>query len=89
MQFEICLEKYSGLYVPQAAIRILDDVTGVYVMNKNNSASFRAVKILTEQEDYYIVQKNYVPPADCSFSPLKVYDKILVNPEVAHLDGKS
>lgn len=83
VEFEICYEEYSGLYVPSAAIRVLDDVTGVYVINQNESVSFRCVDILLQEEDYYIVRSSYKPPEGVSYSPLKIYDNILVNPEVA------
>ncbi len=83
VEFEICYEQYSGLYVPSAAIRVLDGVTGVYVINRNESVSFRCVDILLQEEDYYIVRSNYTPPEGVSYSSLRVYDDILVNPEAA------
>ena len=83
VEFEICYEQYSGLYVPSAAIRVLNGVTGVYVINKNESVSFRCVDILLQEEDYYIVRSNYTPPENVSYSSLRVYDDILVNPEAA------
>ena len=82
-EFEICYEQYRGLYVPAAAIRVLDGVTGVYVINRNESVSFRCVDILFKEDDYYIVRSNYTPPEGVSYSSLRVYDDILVNPEVA------
>lgn len=83
VEFEVCYEEYSGLYVPSAAIRVLDGVTGVYVINGNESVSFRCVDILLQEEDYYVVRSSYTPPEGVSFSSLKVYDDILVNPEAA------
>ena len=81
VDFEICYEDYSGLYVPSAAIRIIDGVTGVYVLSSNESVSFRCVDILLEEEDFYIVRSSYTPPEDVKYSPLRIYDNILVNPE--------
>lgn len=81
VEFEICYEDYSGLYVPSAAIRIIDGVTGVYVLSSNESVSFRCVDILLQEEEFYIVRSNYTPPEDVKYSPLKIYDDILVNPE--------
>jgi putative membrane fusion protein len=81
VEFEICYEEYSGLYVPSAAIRIRDDITGVYVINRNESVSFRCVDILLQEEDYYIVRSSYTPPEEVKYAPLKIYDDILVNPE--------
>lgn len=82
-EFEICYEEYNGLYVPAAAIRVVDGVTGVYVINRNDVISFRAVDIILQEEDYYIVRSSFTPPAEVKFSPLRLYDDILVNPEVA------
>ena len=81
VEFEICYEEYDGLYVPAAAIRVVDDVTGVYVINQNESVSFKCVNILLQEEDYYIVSRRYTPPEGVKYSALKVYDNILVNPE--------
>lgn len=81
VEFEICYEEYSGLYVPSAAIRIRDDITGVYVINRNESVSFRCVDILLQEEDYYIVRSTYTPPEEVKYASLKIYDDILVNPE--------
>lgn len=83
VDFEICYEEYNGLYVPAAAIRVVDGVTGVYVINRNDAVSFRAVDIILQEEDYYIVRSSFTPPAEVKFSPLRLYDDILVNPEVA------
>lgn len=80
-EFELCYEEYNGLYVPAAAIRVVDDVTGVYVLNQNDSVSFKCIDILLKEEEYYIVRKSFTPPEGISFTPLKQYDNILVNPE--------
>lgn len=80
-EFELCYEEYSGLYVPAAAIRVVDDVTGVYVLNQNESVSFKCVDILLKEEDYYVVRQSYSPPESVEYSALKQYDNILVNPE--------
>lgn len=79
--FELCYEEYSGLYVPAAAIRVVDDVTGVYVLNQNESVTFRCVDIIHKDEEYFIVRKSFTPPEGVTYSPLKQYDNILVNPE--------
>ncbi len=88
VQFEICIEEHSGLYVPSAAIRVVDEITGVYVMGANNAVSFKCVNILLEEDDYYIVSKDYTPPEGCRFEALENYDNVLVNPEVKRLDKK-
>ena len=86
-EFEICLEEYSGLYVPSAAIRVVDDVTGVHVMTKNQSVSFKCVDIILGEDNYYIVKNKYEPPEGTPYEPLKVYDNILVNPEAVRDDA--
>lgn len=86
-EFEICLEEYSGLYVPSAAIRVIDDITGVYVMTKNQSVSFKCVDILLNEDNYYIVKNKYEPPEGSPYAALKVYDNILVNPEAVNDDA--
>lgn len=86
VEFEISKDSYRGLKVPAAAIRVVDDVTGVYVMNENRAVSFRAVDILTAHEDYYIVNDKYTPPEGSKFKALKVYDTVLVNPEAARVN---
>ncbi len=88
-QFEICLAEYSGLYVPAAAIRVQNGVTGVYVMNRTNEIVFGCVDILFEEESYCIVRTEYTPPEDIPYEPLRTYDNILVNPEVSDIDSKS
>ncbi len=88
VQFEICTRESTGLYVPAAAIRVVDDVTGVYVMGVNNTVSFKCVNILLEEDDYYIVSKDFTPPEDCKYPALNNYDNVLVNPEVSRLDKK-
>ncbi len=88
-QFEICIAEHTGLYVPSAAIRVQDDITGVYVMNRTNEVVFKCVKILLEEPEYYIVQTDYEPSKDSPYEPLKTYDNILVNPEVSDIDSKS
>ncbi len=82
VNFEICYEEYNGLYVPSAAIRIKDGVTGVYVINRNEAVSFRATDIILQEEDFAIAKTPYTPPAEVPYSALKIYDDILVNPEV-------
>ena len=85
-EFEICYEEYNGLYVPAAAIRVVDDVTGVYVISRNATVSFRAAHILLHEEDFYIAQNGYKVPEGSKYSALKLYDDILVNPEVVRLN---
>ncbi len=80
-EFEICIEEYSGLYIPSAAVRVVDDITGVYVMTKNKSVTFKCIDIILSEDNYYIAKNKYEPPEGSPYEPLKVYDNILVNPE--------
>ena len=80
-EFEICIEEYSGLYIPSAAVRVVDDIPGVYVMTKNKSVAFKCIDILLSEDNYYIAKNKYEPPEGSPYGPLKVYDNILVNPE--------
>ena len=88
-EFEIQKENYSGIYVPAAAIRVVDDVTGVYTINENRAVFFRAVDVLARESDHYIVRTNYIPPEGCKYKALSVYDNILVNPEAVKKIGKN
>lgn len=88
-QFEICIAEHTGLYVPAAAIRVQNDITGVYVMNRSSETVFKCVNILMEEADYYIVESDYEPPEGCPFESLRTYDNILVNPEVSDVGSKS
>lgn len=88
-EFEIYINEYSGLYVPSAAIRVTDGVTGVYTINNNKNVTFKCVDILYQDDDYYIVNSKYSPPADIPFKPLMLYDNILVNPEATNIDDSS
>lgn len=88
-EFEICMQEYTGLYVPAAAIRVVDGITGVYVINSNKSVDFRCVDILLLQDDYYIVKNKFVPSEKNPYKALKLYDNILVNPEAVNIDEPS
>lgn len=46
---------YMGLKVPASAVRVVDEVTGVYV-REGSIVHFRAVKILVEGEDWCLVE---------------------------------
>jgi len=88
VEFEICTEIYSGISVPAAAIRVVDDVTGVYVISKNKAVSFRCVDIIAQIDDRYIINPDYVPETGSKYKPVKVYDDILINPEAVRNLGE-
>lgn len=80
-EFEIETRAFNGLRVPAEAIRVRNDVTGVYVISENKAVSFKCVDMLCRDGDYYIVKNKYTPPEKSKYAALKIYDKILVNPE--------
>ena len=81
VEFEICTESYRGISIPAAAIRVVDDVTGVYVLSKNKAVSFRCVDVIAQIDDRYIVNAEFVPAPGSKYKAVKVYDDILINPE--------
>lgn len=82
VNFEICYEEYSGFYVPSAAIRVNKDVTGVYVINQNETVSFRAIDVILQEEEFVISRSSFKASPESPYSALKLYDDILINPEV-------
>ena len=88
VSFEIEKEYHRGLSVPAEAVCVKNDVTGVYVADENKSVSFKCIDILFIDDDIYIVRDKYVPPEDVKYSSLKIYDKIILNPEAVKDYGK-
>ena len=88
VSFEIEKEYHRGLSVPAEAVCVKNDVTGVYVVDENKSVSFKCIDILFIDDDIYIVRDKYVPPEDVKYSSLKIYDKIILNPEAVKDYGK-
>ena len=83
VSFEICYEEYQGLYIPSSAVRVIDGVTGVYVVGTNDSVSFRAIDIILREESYCIVKSSFTPHEGVKYPAIKLYDNVLTNPEVA------
>lgn len=81
VKFEIKKEEVSGICIPSESLRVLDNTAGVYIINQNRTVSFRAVNIIKNYDDYYIVQNKFIPPLDSKYKALKVHDNILINPE--------
>ena len=81
VEFEICTESYRGISIPAAAIRVVDDVTGVYVLSKNKAVSFRCIEVIAQIDDRYIANAEFVPAPGSKYKAVKVYDDILINPE--------
>lgn len=78
---KIIRKEYSGIKVDSKAIRIVDSVTGVYVVS-GLEAKFVTVNILYSDDDYKICELN---TADTS--KLRLYDEIIVKGKNLY-DGK-
>ncbi len=52
---EIADSVYNGLRVPVSAIRVVDGVTGVYIL-KGSVMHYRAVKLIVEEEDWVLLE---------------------------------
>lgn len=53
----LILESEEGIRIPKEALRVADGENGVYVAS-GYTAAFRPVKILAENDDYYLVKAN-------------------------------
>ncbi len=76
VELSLCKAKFSGIYIPTEALRVVGAVTGVYVRNEK-TLEFRSVNILYRSEDFVIVEK--ASEEDTS-NMLKLYDNIVINP---------
>ncbi len=80
--------EYSGLKVPTSAMRVLDGVSGVYVLY-GNTVYFRSVEILGEAEGYYYLSEAFEGvtvhsdgtdgTGDVFYAPLREYDRVVVS----------
>ncbi len=84
VDYEVVLQKHTGLKIPSAALRIEDGHKGVYILI-DKQKSFRYVNddpFRSEDDEYYIVDRKYIPSgAPTDYVPLKEYDKVLLKPE--------
>ncbi len=74
-------KEYSGLRVPQKALRVSDSVRGVYVQN-GMQINFVPVEILYRNDNYMICEKQ-----NENGNYLKLYDKVVVKGKNLY-DGK-
>lgn len=74
-------KEYSGLMVSRKALRVVDSVRGVYVVN-GMQINFVPVNIVYSAEDYYICEKQ-----SDSNNVLKLYDSVVVKGKNLY-DGK-
>ncbi len=84
VDYQVTLERRTGLRIPSSALRIENGQKGVYIL-LDKQKSFKAVNnnpYRSEDDEYYIVERKYSPPgAPTDYVPLKEYDKVLINPE--------
>lgn len=75
---KIVKSSVSGIKVPIGALRVVDGQSGAYVLY-GSKVRFRGFNILAQNENYYIAgipDSNEPAP---EYSPLKVYDNIIVS----------
>ena len=77
----IIKDEYEGIMVKKTALRVVDGVTGVFVVS-GMEAKFVAVDIIYSTEDYSICALN-----TSDSSKLRLYDKIIVKGKNLY-DGK-
>lgn len=84
VDYEVILQKRTGLRIPSAALRIENGQKGVYILI-DKKKSFRYVNnnpFRSEDDEYYIVDRKYAPAgAPTDYVPLKEYDEVLLKPE--------
>ncbi len=79
--FELRTNSHQGLRINQAALRVVDGITGVYVVD-GISASFKPVEILYSDNDFVICK--YDPQKT---SGIKQYDEVIIE-GIDLYDGK-
>lgn len=94
----IISDKYTGYAIPKDALRIVDGLRGVYIMN-GDIVRFRRVNIIFENEDYYLAE---IPVAQAddeadddetefhgkTYPYLSLYDSVIVKGKDL-FDGKT
>lgn len=74
---KIVLSTYKGYKINNAAIRIRDNVKGVYVV-RNNVVVFRKLNLLESQENYSIAEIPSNKLDGEGYKNIKLYDEIIV-----------
>lgn len=70
-KIQIITDEYSGLKIPNTAIRTVDGEQGVYIV-RGNLMGFRKIKIIHTNDDYSIVNS-----PENSSGYIKLYDKVV------------
>ncbi len=71
----VVISSYNGYEVPAGALRILDGVTGVYVLH-GSVVQFREVKSEFSGDGYIFTPAEF--ESDSGYKPLSFYDRIIV-----------
>ncbi len=74
--------EYKGFRIPSKSIRIVDDITGVYVL-KNSKSEFVPVNILYNNKEWAIVSET----VQLGKSNIKLYDELIISGRDLY-DGK-
>lgn len=72
----VVFESQTGILVPKEALRVLDDLTGVYTV-LTYQAEFKPVTVLDERDDYYLVAPN--PQSVKDERILRVGDEVVIS----------
>lgn len=74
---EICMEKYTGIYIPRNAVRV-ESVQGVWVQNEV-SLEFRSIEEVYRSDDFLLVKEN--AEGQSGYKNIALYDNIVLNPD--------
>lgn len=74
---EICMEKYTGIYIPRNAVRV-EGVQGVWVQNEV-SLEFKSIEEVYRADDFLLVKENGQDQG--GYKNIALYDSIVLNPE--------
>ena len=75
---QIVEESYTGYKVPASAVRVVDGVKGVYILS-GNTAKFKEIDVLAENDGYYIVKEQPTYLEDENYyKKLGLYDMIII-----------
>lgn len=75
---EICKEKYSGIYIPSSALRVVDGALGVWVQNEI-SLDFRSIETAFRTDDFVLAKEDAIGVGN--YKNIMLYDNIVLNPD--------
>lgn len=77
---QIIKEKYSGIYVPRAALRVDNEngIQGVWVQNEV-ALEFRSIVEVYRSDEFVLVKQNADGQGD--YKNIALYDNIVINPD--------